>query len=816
MSEFLEEYGSQVELIAPQSQDNLPAAEAEPTGPLGRYAAQYRLGRGGMGQVVAADDPWLNRQVAIKLLQGGVEAAPMQLRRFSREAQVTAQLEHPFIVPVYDIGITDEGELFFAMRRITGMSLSEVVKDLRSGDNNARRRYTRARLLAIFQKVCMAVAYAHSRGVIHRDLKPANIMVGEHGEVYLMDWGLCRVEGVQHDDQGVAVNGVAINLPGGPFVDVFQSTGEGMAGTPVYMAPEHLAGSGESGSVRGDIYSLGAIMYELLTYMPLFHGGTLHELVARATMGEIVPPRVRTAHLEVPPDLEAICLKALESNADLRHESVEALHDEIEEYLEGTAEKTRRRAASSAALKAGFVESVHFEELLQQARDAELHLYLARLHVGAEGGQESYRTVYHLSQKLEWLEAESVDSLSRAARRYEEALYHDPDNAEARGHLARLYWSRFIAAEQRGDRKDARYFRRLVETYNDGQFDAPLSGEGVLRLQTDPPGVRVQVQRYGDDNGVMTLGPEQELGTTPLEVPNMPMGSYLVTLTANGYQRMRVPIQVERQGRPHITIRMRSDAEVSPGFVVVPGGPFVVGGDEQNPGAGPRRVEIVADFAISRFPVTTADYLDFINDLVQVDADAALEHVPRRNAGGRPLWSPGPEGLYRLPGMVTGAGIPWNLDWPVTHVTWHNARAYCRWMAHRLGLPIRLPTNAEWEKAGRGVDGRVYPWGTRFDPSYCNMNESGPGSPQPEAIGAYQTDESPYGVRDLAGGVAEWCEGAHAQNPDQQSLRGMGFEGSDFECRLTFVRGHRPERLHHYAGFRLAHDFQWETQLRHG
>jgi len=804
LADILEEVGSHVDLRLPEHLDDAPTPIPKSIAQLGRYVVLHKLGKGGMGQVVAADDPWLNRKVAVKLLHGGLQAEPKMLQRFASEAQITAQLEHPHIVPVYDIGTSHGGQLFFAMRKVSGQSLASLIKALAKTDLQTHRR-PRKRLLGIFQKASTAVAFAHSRGVVHRDLKPDNIMIGDHGEVYVMDWGLCRVLGGHVDDDTAR-----INLPD-PIFSSTQSSAGTLRGTPVYMAPEELSTEGRRGSIAGDVYSLGAILYEIMTLAPVIEGGTMAEVMARATVGEIVPPRQRAPGQNIPETLEAICLKALNRDPEARHGSAQELHDEVELFLEGTAELSRREAAAKHALLTGIEDSARFEEVLQMCRDTELELYLAKLRAGSDGRTTGYDQAYRLSQRLEQLEAQSVDSLSQAARHFEEALLHQPDNAEARAHLARLYWSRFISAEQRGRRNDARYFRRLVESFNDGQFDAPLSGDGVLRLQTNPPGARAVIQEIIDHNGMLAIGQERDLGVTPVEVSPMAMGSYLVTFTSTGFQTTHVPILVERQGRPHITVKLHTENELGPGFIHIPGGPFVVGGDELNPGAGPRRVEIVADFAIARFPVTAGQYLDFVNDLALMNPTAARSRVPRRHAEGEPLWLQGRDGLFRLPDHELEGEAMWHPACPMTHVSWHDAMAYCSWLARHSRLPLRLPSGAEWEKAARGVDGRVYPWGSRFDPSYCKMSESRPTTPEPEPMGTFKTDRSPYGVRDMAGGVAEWCGGWFDADKSLQPLRGMGFEATEFECRLTYVRGHRPDRHLHFAGFRLAHGFDWDT-----
>jgi serine/threonine-protein kinase len=263
---------------------------------------------------------------------------------------------------------------------------------------------------------------------------------------------------------------------------------------------------------------------------------------------------------------------------------------------------------------------------------------------------------------------------------------------------------------------------------------------------------------------------------------------------------------IERQGRPKLNVKLRTAEEIGDGFVYVPGGPFVTGGDPANQAVGPRRVEVVADFAISRYPVTAAQYLEFINAMAKDAPRPASFHVPRRRRDDL-LWPTDEDGVYHLPEEDVD-GETWTLLRPVTHVSWDDAVAYCKWLSRRTGLLLRLPTSAELEKAGRGVDGRIFPWGTRFSPMFCKMAESRAERSQPEPVGAFGMDESPFGACDVAGCVAEWCDGWYDQARGQRPLRGMGFEGTDFECRLTYERGHRPFAVLPYAGFRLAHSFE--------
>src|SRR6185295_1958705 len=200
--------------------------------------------------------------------------------RFLEEAQATGQLEHPNIVPVYDVGRTqDDGSTYYTMRFVQGISLDKVLKDLRLGDRDTRAEYTVTRFLQILQQVAMAVHFAHEKNVIHRDLKPSNIMLGPFGEVLVMDWGLARILG--RDES---------------------SAKRKLIGTPAYMSPEQAAGL-EAGR-ESDVFALGAILYKCLTLRAPFHGLTLEALLADIRKASPAPPR--RFHPRLPLELDRL------------------------------------------------------------------------------------------------------------------------------------------------------------------------------------------------------------------------------------------------------------------------------------------------------------------------------------------------------------------------------------------------------------------------------------------------------------------------------------------------------------------------------
>jgi serine/threonine-protein kinase len=266
-----------------------------------------------MGEVRLCIDRDLGRKVAVKISQ-----ATNQISRemFLREARIQGQLEHPAIVPVYELGKMPDGQPYFAMRRVHGRSLKEALE-----------RYTRTKLLGAFVSICLAIDFAHSKNVIHRDLKPDNIMLGEFGEVYILDWGIAKIIGEPDPN-------LSLPLPRPPD-DSFQTTDGGVFGTPGYMAPEQARGDQEAISVGTDVYGLGLILFEILTGEPM-HSSSIS---------------LRSPELAIPPELVAICERALEFDLDARWPSAREMANAIERFLEGDRDlEARRKAAGGFAI----------------------------------------------------------------------------------------------------------------------------------------------------------------------------------------------------------------------------------------------------------------------------------------------------------------------------------------------------------------------------------------------------------------------------------------------------------------------------------
>jgi len=297
------------------------------------------VARGGMGEVRRALDRPLGRHVAVKLLHDSISDRPDLVRRFVLEAQITGVLEHPNIVPVHLLGEGADGLPCFSMKLVEGRTLKAEIVDPAGLPWPSGRL---DQLVQVLLKVCDAVAFAHSRGVVHCDIKPENIMVGEFGQVYLMDWGVARVIDPaafgRHDVLPPERFGAP--EPSNQRVHIY--------GTPAYMAPEQAIGLHDAIDERTDVYLLGAVLYEMLTGKAPHSGDSLMAVVWEAASGKVVAPREQVPQLDLPEGLCLTAMKALSSVPGDRYQRVVDFRSELERHLRSLDRFPRERFAPGA------------------------------------------------------------------------------------------------------------------------------------------------------------------------------------------------------------------------------------------------------------------------------------------------------------------------------------------------------------------------------------------------------------------------------------------------------------------------------------
>jgi formylglycine-generating enzyme required for sulfatase activity/tRNA A-37 threonylcarbamoyl transferase component Bud32 len=750
-------HGEEATIELEDLEEDEPTAEAAPVafGLPARYLALGALGHGGMGQVLRVRDRQLGRTCALKLLRRELVARPMSVARFTEEAQLAAQLQHPNLLPVYDAGRLADGRVWFTMKEVRGSTLSDEIVRAHQARSPLGEGALR-RLVGAFAAVCDGVGYAHARGVVHRDLKPENVMIGAHGEVVVLDWGIARLLGrVEGDEEPELRVG-----------DRAEQTRLGrIMGTPAYMAPEQAWG--RSVDRRADVWSLGAMLFEILVGRRPYRGSV--EFVI-ASVREADEPRIPAG---APDDLRELQAACMSRDPSARPNDAMEVASHVRAFLDGATRRERARTLlHSARASEGRVQSLRADAA--HLRDASRR---AQASLAPWEPEPRWAEAWAMADRADALEAQSANAEHQRESLLRAALAHAPDLIEASADLLDLALAHHREAESVGARRAVAraesVVRERIEPLPVGhasraRAEAWLAGVGTLLLLVDPPDARVELLRHVEQNRRFVEVPHLDLGPGPVAGLQLPMGSWLARLSAPGRETVRMPFRIGRQevwdgvppGRSDPrAIRLPAAGELGPDDVFVPAGWFWSGGDDDAVEGLPARRLWCEDVVVRRFPVTNAEYIRFLDDLVASGReDEALRHAPRERTptgDGPPVYGRGPDGCFVL--RRDADGDLWEPDWPVILVDWAAACAFARWEAARTGRPWRPIGEYERERVARGADGRAFPWGNGFLASWCCGRASREGRALPSPVHAYPVDASPYGVRGLAGNVKDWC-----------------------------------------------------------
>lgn len=291
-----------------------------------RFDRVDQLGKGAMGEVALVRDNDIRRTVAVKYLRSEIASDEGALLRFADEVRVVGQLEHPSIVPVYDVGVDEAGQHFIVMKHLQGETMEAIIEKLRAGDAAAVARFTPEHRAHLFLQILEAIRYAHARGVIHRDIKPANIMIGPYGEVTMMDWGIAKPIGAS-DDEAPAVDAPRL----------LETQAGALTGTPLYMSPEQAMGRGDLDE-RSDVYTLCVVLYEwLVLEHPLHDKTSMVEILAAIALQDYDERKLKLTALAagIPCELAFLAVRGMKRDREARYRSVDELARALREALAG-------------------------------------------------------------------------------------------------------------------------------------------------------------------------------------------------------------------------------------------------------------------------------------------------------------------------------------------------------------------------------------------------------------------------------------------------------------------------------------------------
>ncbi len=744
---------------------DLDAIQAMARGITPRYEDGSWSRSGGMGTLNEVHDRLLGR-VLVRKRPRRQRRDDAGFRAFVHEAQVTAALSHPSIVPLYELLYDDEGYSYL-MPRIEGVTLHEVLKGIAAADDATQRRFGLSRLLGIFRTVCGAVAHAHARGVVHRDLKPDQIMLGEHDEVLVVDWGLAAQFGEPRDDL-VGMGGGSLSTSS---IRSGQTILQGVHGSPMYQPPERLVMGAIPADPVQDVYSLGAILYHLLTLQPpvgLEHpdeDGSAYLERIRLEIAQVTPPSRACWRAPLDPVWDRICLCCLAAQPADRYADAGEVYREVEQALSDLEEREKRRERATACVLRGNEGVERLEATRRElfaARELRLKLQDS---IPFHAPVTEKRPLWAAESREEQLERAFEEDFAAAERQFERALDHDRESIVARSALADLHMARLAQAESDGHHAAQAYHRARLASFDDGVRIAALARGGSLVVEAQPQDVDVRVAQLEEVERRWTPQDWSSL-PSPTEPSELAPGRYQVEIRAPGRSTARYALLVERGAYLRLAPRLPARDAVPEGFAYLPAGPCLMGGDPMVPDAGPIRRVDMPDVALAILPVTFAEYLVFLDSLSE---DVAEQHLPRDPVDSFPYCHL-EEGRWGLP-EADARGERFDRGFPALSVRADDAEAYAAWITARDRRRYRLPTRSEWEYAARSGDGRCFPWGDRFEPTYCWAAQRQRGRPTPGVAGRCPEDVSPTGVRDLAGGVGDWLADVHGADG---TLRAVG------------------------------------------
>jgi len=806
-------------LINPRSEEKASIPEGR-----GTYQFMGEIARGGMGVILKGHDTDLGRDVAVKVLDKRLSERMDVVQRFVEEAQIGGQLQHPGIVPVYELGMMADERPYFTMKLVKGRTLAALLAERETPSSN------RGHLIEIFEAICQTMAYAHSRGVIHRDLKPANIMVGAFGEVQVVDWGLAKVlsRGGTADEKLAREVHTQMTV-----LETVRSEGSGsgtesmvgsILGTPAYMPPEQAMGLVDQMDERSDVFALGAILCEILTGQPPYMG-TQDELIAMAAMAKLDDAHARLEACGGEPEMVELATRCLMPAPAARPKSAAVVAEVVHQHL-AAAEARVHEARVEAAEAEGRAAALKRTQVLGAGLLAAIAAgLLLSLWFWREADRAAATAPPSLAPAIEDSRARLVEATRRAASgAHLQELEQRFEQLQAEA-AQRSYWS-FASFE---DYSQHQVLSLMSETWqwlfdpDTGMLDgiSPEYGWGIERRKAWAEQVAERTTEGAEakpawEEAIASIANEREcplyrglevtpqLGLLPLR-RNAASGLWEFAHLQTG-ERARVGADGE----------LRIGPETGLVFVLLPGGEFAMGAQPQRPdlpnfdpraraSEGPVHTVELQPFFLSKYEMTQAQW--------------------ERFTGANPS--------YYGPDHGDGhSGI--DGTHPVERVSWYDSERVCRW------LGLSLPSEAQWEFAARAGTSSAWWSGAERESLRGGVNLADraareAGAPWPQIEDWPELDDgfalhapvdafapNAFGLHQVHGNVFEWCLDEYAADfytrlhgPDPVAVdrdasggnrvsRGGSYRSTASSARSAFRQNDDPDSALAEVGLRPA------------